>query len=125
MCVTAHCAHLLSPSNSIVTEIGLLNLIFVLKMDEAEIIKGEKMERVSITLMNRALHEPNLPKNHDKYFPIQAEGDIWPIGTFRVLKESHDCLRWVFEQTPFPGIISAQSQGQKLDVPGIGEFGVE
>jgi len=30
-------------------------LIFVLKMDEAEIVHGEKLERICITLMNRAL----------------------------------------------------------------------
>ena len=28
---------------------------FVIKLDETEIIKGKKLERVSITLMNRAL----------------------------------------------------------------------
>jgi len=75
MCVIAHCAHLF-PFNAIVSEIGLQNLIFVLKMDEVEIVKGEKMEHVNITLMNRALHEPNLPKNDDKYFLVQAEEDI-------------------------------------------------
>ena len=30
---------------------------FVLKLDECELLKGRKLERVSITLMNRALQE--------------------------------------------------------------------
>jgi len=35
-------------------------LVFVLKMDEAEIVKGDKQERISITIMNHTLKEPTL-----------------------------------------------------------------
>lgn len=108
-----------------VLELGDKPLIFVLKMDEAEIVKHQKMERVSVTLMNRALHEPQLSKEDPRYFSVQAEGDIWPVGTFQVFKETHSCLKWVFEQTPLPFIISAQQQGEKLTVPDVGDFKVE
>ena len=30
-------------------------LIFVLKLDECQVVKGQRLERVSVTLMNRAL----------------------------------------------------------------------
>ena len=81
-------------------------LIFVLKLDEAEVLHGKKFERVSLTLMNRAL-DPEIQKNDDKYFSVQSEQEIWPIGCFQVEKESHDILQWVFEQTSFPDIIKA------------------
>jgi hypothetical protein len=71
-------------------EFGDGPLIFVLKMDEAEIVKQEKMERVSITLMNRALNSPNLSTKDVHYFSVQLEGEIWPIATFKYLK-NHMC----------------------------------
>ena len=40
---------------------------FVIKLDEIEIIKGKKMERVSITLMNRALSVSQSHKIGDKF----------------------------------------------------------
>ena len=45
-------------------------LQFALKMDECEILKDKKMERVTITLMNRALS--NVSKNFDLYFSMQC-----------------------------------------------------
>ena len=42
-------------------------LIFCLKLDEAEIIQGQKLERVSITLMNRALN-PAIKPGPVEYF---------------------------------------------------------
>jgi hypothetical protein len=47
-------------------------LIFVLKLDEAEIVHGQKLERVSITLMNRALN-PDICKGSPLYFSVQSE----------------------------------------------------
>jgi len=44
-------------------------LIFVLKLDEAEIIYSQKMECVSIILMNRTLDMDIDPKS-DKYFLV-------------------------------------------------------
>lgn len=96
----------------------------MLKLDEAEVIHGKKFERVSLTLMNRAL-DPNIQKNDERYFSVQSEQEIWPVGCFQVEKESYDILQWVFQQTDFPTIIKAQSDGQHLEVPGHGIFLVE
>jgi hypothetical protein len=74
-------------------EIGDAPLVFALKMDEAEIVKEQKFEHVSVTLMNRALFEPKLSKEDSRYFSVQAEGNIWPVATFCVLKETHACLK--------------------------------
>jgi len=99
-------------------------LIFCLKLDEAEIIHGQKLERVSITLMNRALN-PAIKPNSAQYFSVQSEREIWPIASFQVAKESHQVLDWVFKQTKIPSLIEAQEDGKKLEVPGVGEFKVQ
>lgn len=99
-------------------------LIFVLKLDEAEVQQGKKYERVSLTLMNRAL-DPAIQKNDDRYFSVQSEQEIWPIACFQVGKESFDVLDWVFKKTKFPEVIEAQSNGQELCVDGVGSFTVE
>lgn len=93
-------------------------------MDEAEIVHAEKLERISITLMNRTL-DPEIAKNDDRYFSVQSEREIWPIGCFRVPKENHEVLNWVFNQTSIPSLISAQNAGQLLDVPNVGSFTVQ
>ena len=68
----------------------------MLKLDEAEVLHGKKFERVSLTLMNRAL-DPEIQKNDDRYFSVQSEQEIRPIGCFQVGKESYDILQWVFQ----------------------------
>ena len=57
-------------------EEGCRKLIVVLKLDEMELVNMEKYERVSITLMNRAL-DPNLDKESDKYFQVQFEDHLF------------------------------------------------
>lgn len=99
-------------------------LLFVLKLDEAEIVHAQKLERVSITLMNRAL-DPCIQPGSAKYFSVQSEREIWPIASFQVSKESHSVLEWVFGQTRIPDLIAAQERGQLLTVPEIGSFKVE
>lgn len=74
--------------------------------------------------MNKALN-PQILKNDDQYFYVQSEREIWPIGCFRIPKENHEVLSWVFKQTPIPTLISAQNEGQLLQVPDIGSFKVE
>ena len=66
-------------------------LIFVLKLDECEILKQKKIERVTITLMNRALQKKPLWKNAQRidrsnpsYFSVQSENNIWWLGSFEV-----------------------------------------
>lgn len=63
-------------------------LIFVLKLDEAEIVKNQKFERVSITLMNRAL-DSEIIEDNPKYFSVQSEKHIWPVASIEVSKETH------------------------------------
>jgi len=93
-------------------------------MDEAEIVYGEKLERMSITIMNRALDE-EITKDSEKYFSVQSEHEIWPIGCFRVPKENYEVLKWVLEQTSIPSLVEAQNSGQVLEVEGVGSFQVE
>ncbi len=93
-------------------------------MDEAEIVHGRKFERVSLTLMNRAL-DTSIAKTDDRYFSVQSKTEIWPIACFEVAKESYEVLHWVFQQTQLPALIKAQDEGQLLTVEGVGNFKVE
>lgn len=68
----------------------------MLKLDEAEVLREKKFERVSLTLMNRAL-DPEIQSNDERYFSVQSEQEIWPIGCFQVEKESYKILNWVFQ----------------------------
>ena len=74
--------------------------------------------------MNRALN-PDIQKDDEKYFSVQSEQEIWPVGCFQVGKESYEILNWVFQQTKFPEVIKAQNEGQELIVPDQGNFAVE
>ena len=58
-------------------------LKFVLKIDECELLKCKKMERVTITLMNRAL-DPSITKKDARIFSVQSENNILPLGSFQV-----------------------------------------
>jgi len=99
-------------------------LIFVMKMDEAQIIYNQKMERISITFMNRALDE-SLTVDSDRYFSVQSEREIWPIGCFQVPKENFEILHAIFNLTKIPTTMQAQESGQVLKVDGVGEFTVQ
>ena len=62
-------------------------LKFFLKLDECEILKNRKMERVTITLMNRAL-DPSITKDDKQHFSVQSENNILPLGSFEVRSKS-------------------------------------
>ena len=62
-------------------------LLFVLKLDECEILKQKKIERITITLMNRALQTTNGNDVHS--FSFQFENNIWWLGSFEVCMSSH------------------------------------
>ena len=94
-------------------------LKFVIKLDESEIFKGQKMERVSITLMNRAL-DPRVTPNDSKYFSVQSENDIWWLAAFEVAKEVHAILKAFTNLTKIPKVIRRQSNGEVLHVDGYG-----
>ena len=99
-------------------------LIFVLKLDEAEIVNGKTFERVSITLMNRAL-DADIEVDHERYFSVQSEQEIWPLATFQVKKEFYYVFSWIFKKSNLPAVIAPLSNGQRLQVPRVGEFYVE
>ena len=63
--------------------------------DEMELINSDKYEIVYITLMNRAM-DPKIEVTNKKYFSVQSENHIWWLGLFRISKESHETLKWVF-----------------------------
>lgn len=71
---------------------GILN--FVLKMDECEILKDVKMDRVAITLMDTTMK--NMPRNDAGYFNIQSKMNLWWIGTFLVVLGNYETLEWMF-----------------------------
>ena len=56
-------------------------LKFVLKIDECELLKCKKMERVTITLMNRAL-DPSITKKDARISSAQSENNIFPLESF-------------------------------------------
>ena len=100
---------------------GVLN--FVLKMDECDILKDVKMERVAITLMDRAMQ--NIPRDDSRHFNVQSEMNLWWLGTFLVELENYETLEWIFQRTPIPDVINAQMRGEKsLLVPNRGNFQV-
>ena len=107
-----------------IAELAGKPLIFVLKLDRAEIVHSQKLERVSITLMNRALN-PDITIGSEGYIVVQSGREIWPVGCFQIPKESHEILSWMFNETRIPALTEAQEAGQKLIVPRTGSFAVE
>lgn len=99
-------------------------LKFVLKLDESEIVKGQKMERVSLTLMNRAL-DSSISSNSPNYFSVQSENEIWWLAAFEVPLEHHDILKTFFSLTQIPNVVHNQSIGNLLHVEGFGDYSVE
>ncbi|MCO5578551.1 hypothetical protein L7F22_032394 [Adiantum nelumboides] len=80
-------------------------LKFVLKFNKCKVLKNKKLERVTITLMNRAL-DPSITKQDPRYFSVQSKNNILTLGSFQVDKEIFEILDWVFSQTQIPSIIN-------------------
>ena len=95
-------------------------LKFVIKLDESEIVKGQKLERVSMTLMNRAL-DPIITKKDPRYFSVQSKNEIWWLAAFELPKEDHETLKVFFNLTEIPDVIRQQNEGEKLHVEGHGD----
>ena len=82
-------------------------ILFVLKLDECQVVKGQRLERVSITMMSRALagkelEEDNASSNRRRkleYFGVQSERNHWWLAAFHLPHENHDTLSWYFHQT--------------------------
>ncbi|MCO5548293.1 hypothetical protein L7F22_001750 [Adiantum nelumboides] len=99
-------------------------LHFVLKLDECELVKKKKLERVTVTLMNRALSKCHA--DDPLYFSVQSESNIWWLGAFEVKKEDHAILYWIFHNTNIPEVIDKQTNhGEVLRVNGRGDFQVQ
>ena len=103
---------------------------FALKLDECQIVKGRRMERISVTLMNEALlraKQTNINESSPgPSFSVQSEKDIWWLGAIEVPKETNAVLVWIFERTPWISqVICSQMAGERLEVEGYGTFQVE
>ncbi|KAH6554593.1 hypothetical protein KP509_1Z322700 [Ceratopteris richardii] len=55
-------------------------LKFVIKLGESEVLKDQKWERFTLTLMNRAIDGAIL-ETDIKYFNVQSEQYIWSLNT--------------------------------------------
>ena len=113
---------------------------FVIKLDECQVVKGQRVERTSLTLMSRALKQKSLEGEtedeneentfHTKrckqeYYGVQSERNIWWQAAWALPHEDHDSLRWYFTQTSIWEVIQRQTNGEVLQVPGIGAFEIE
>ena len=98
--------------------IASVKLPFVLKLDECQIVKGRRLERVSVTLMKEAMDmafsdNSGIPIDRIKpTFSVQSERDIWWLGAFEVPKEANELLSFVFERIPWiSNVIKDQISG--------------
>ena len=88
--------------------------IFVIKLDECQVVKGQRVERTSLTLMSRALKRKSLEgdtedeneentfhtkRRKQEYYGVQSERNIWWQAAWALPHEDHDSLRWYFTQT--------------------------
>ena len=94
-------------------------------MDEAQLVKEHKLERVSICLMNKALQFAQGDEKVVQDFSVQSERDIWWLAAFETPKECHETLKWFFQRAGIAEIIKRQEEGQTLVVDGHGTFAVE
>ncbi len=102
----------------------------VLKLDECQIVKGRRLERLSLTLMNEAFHIAKQSASPSElvtpYFNVQSEKEIWWLGAFEVPKETHEVLAWVFQRIPCnTKVIKSQIAGEHLMVEGFGSFVID
>ena len=89
-----------------------------------ELINNEKYERVTFTLVNRAM-DPNIEVTIGNYFFVQSKNHTWWFGLFRICKESRETLKWVFNQMSIPTTIASHRMGEKINVDGYDSYEVE
>ena len=88
---------------------------FVLKLDECQIVKGKRLERILITLMNEAM----------EYAKEENCQSLIDVPSFSVQSEK-EVLAWAFERISWiTNTMKAQIQGHKLEVEGKGSFTVD
>ena len=73
---------------------------FLLKLDECQVVKGQHLERFSLTMMNKTLDDidvevgPNTTvERKNECFGVQSEKNIWWWLSFCIPHETHDALR--------------------------------
>lgn len=86
-----------------------------LKLDETIWAGDRKMERLTVTVMNRALGGKDSCEP-DQWFSVQSEREIWPICMFEVEKESHKTLKQYLEPSQLNEVIKAHNRGETLSV---------
>jgi hypothetical protein len=88
-----------------------------LKLDETVWAGDKKMERLTVTLMNRALNGKDANDLAGReWFQVQSETEIWPVGMFEVGKEDHAVLKWHLQASDLNECMKRHNQGEKLKV---------
>ncbi len=80
--------------------------------------------------MNEALHVAKESASANEVltpsFSVQSEKEIWWLGAFKVPKETHEVLAWVFQRIPcVTEVIKSQIAGEQLMVEGQVSFAVD
>ena len=101
-----------------------------MKLDEGQIVKGRRLEQLSLTLMNEVFHVAKESASASEVltpsFSVQSEKEIWWLGALKVPKETHEALAWVFQRIPcITKVIKSQIVGEQLMVEGYGSFAVD
>lgn len=86
-----------------------------LKLDETIWAGDRKMERLTVTVMNRALVGKDACEE-ELWFHVQSERELWPVGMFEVTKESHSALKRFLSTSHLNNVIKQHNAGEKLAV---------
>ncbi|MCO5559303.1 hypothetical protein L7F22_012899 [Adiantum nelumboides] len=97
--------HMLYNCSKLLVKNAMVFLKFVIKLDECELVKETKVERVTITLMNRALDE-SISANDPRNFSVQSENNIFLLATFKHIICNH--ISWFARQYESLAIWSTQ-----------------
>jgi len=88
-----------------------------LKLDETVWAGDKKMERLTLTVMNRALQgKEECVLTERMWFSVQSETEIWPVGMFEVGKEDHKTLKQHLTASHLNKLIQRHNQGVPLHV---------
>ena len=74
------------------------------------------MERLTITVMNRALVGKENLEEGRQWFQVQSETELWPVAMFEVKKESHAALKRYLSTSALNETIKRHNKGEKLSV---------
>ena len=86
-----------------------------LKLDETIWAGEKKMERLTVTVMNRALAGKDQCAPN-QWCQVQSEREVWPVAMFEVKKESHATLKQYLSTSQLNKTITAHNNGEILSV---------